>query len=73
MLVEGTFMAGKNFKAQNNTQSIFTDPDTINRFTSELIAEHMAAQHDAITDPSKKSSLKTPAKAPVKHRTAGAS
>jgi hypothetical protein len=34
----------KGFKAQNNTQSIITDPDTISRFTAELIAEHMIAQ-----------------------------
>lgn len=32
------------FKAQNNTQTIFTDPDSINRFQTELIAEHMTAQ-----------------------------
>lgn len=69
MLVQGTFMTGTNYKAQNNTQSIFTDADTVSRFTSELIAEHMAAQHDAVTDPKKKSSLKTP----MKHRAAGAS
>jgi hypothetical protein len=30
--------------AQNNTQSVITDPDTIARFTAELIAEHMIAQ-----------------------------
>ena len=46
---EGTFIVkgqpgGAGYKAQNNTQSIFTDPDTISRFTAELIAEHMAAQ-----------------------------
>ncbi|MGD0846186.1 hypothetical protein [Bradyrhizobium sp.] len=35
------------FKAQNNTQSIITDPDTISRFTAELIAEHMVAQDQA--------------------------
>jgi hypothetical protein len=35
------------FKAQNNTQSIITDPDTISRFTAELIAEHMVAQDRA--------------------------
>lgn len=35
------------FKAQNNTQSIITDPDTISRFTAELIAEHMIAQQQA--------------------------
>jgi hypothetical protein len=46
--VGGTFntkTAG--FKAQNNTQSIITDPDTISRFTAELIAEHMIAQQQA--------------------------
>jgi hypothetical protein len=46
---EGTFVVtgqpgGAGYKAQNNTQSIITDPDTISRFTAELIAEHMAAQ-----------------------------
>lgn len=46
---EGTFVVtgkpgGPKYKAQNNTQSIFTDPDTISRFTAELIAEHMTAQ-----------------------------
>lgn len=35
---------GHGFKAQNNTQSIFTDPDTVNRFQTELIAEHVIAQ-----------------------------
>jgi len=45
----GTFVVnpkpgGAGYKAQNNTQSIFTDPDTISRFTAELIAEHMTAQ-----------------------------
>jgi hypothetical protein len=32
------------YKAQNNTQSIFTDTDTISRFTAELINEHLIAQ-----------------------------
>jgi hypothetical protein len=32
------------FKAQNNTQSIITDQDTISRFTAELLAEHVTAQ-----------------------------
>jgi len=46
---EGTFVVtgqpgGPGYKAQNNTQSIFTDQDTISRFQAELIAEHMAAQ-----------------------------
>ena len=35
---------GPGFKAQNNTQTIFTDLDTISRFQAELIAEHMTAQ-----------------------------
>jgi len=63
---EGVFVVtgqpgGAGYKAQNNTQSIITDPDTISRFTAELIAEHMAAQKAAMTDPSKSSSLKPPA------------
>jgi hypothetical protein len=49
---EGTFVVtgqpgGPGYKAQNNTQSIFTDPDTISRFQAELIAEHMAATANA--------------------------
>ncbi len=49
---EGTFVVtgqpgGAGYKAQNNTQSIFTDQDTISRFQSELIAEHMIAQKQA--------------------------
>ncbi len=43
---EGTFVVqgqpgGAGYKAQNNTQSVITDPDTITRFQTELIAEHM--------------------------------
>jgi hypothetical protein len=46
---EGTFVVngqpgGPGYKAQNNTQSVITDPDTIVRFQTELIAEHMIAQ-----------------------------
>jgi len=46
---EGTFVVtgqpgGPGYKAQNNTQSVITDPDTIIRFQTELIAEHMIAQ-----------------------------
>jgi hypothetical protein len=46
---EGTFVitgkpGGPGYKAQNNTQAIITDPDTIVRFQTELIAEHMIAQ-----------------------------
>jgi len=49
---EGTFVVkgkpgGPGYKAQNNTQNIFTDPDTINRFQTELVAEHMAAKAQA--------------------------
>lgn len=45
---EGTFVVkgkpgGPGYKAQNNTLAVFTDPDTIARFTAELIAEHMTA------------------------------
>jgi hypothetical protein len=65
---EGVFVVtgqpgGAGYKAQNNTQSIITDSDTISRFTAELIAEHMAAQHAAVAamnDPTKTSSLKMP-------------
>ena len=51
---EGTFVVagkpgGAGYKAQNNTQSVFTDNDTISRFTAELIAEHMAAQKASLT------------------------
>lgn len=43
---EGTFVVqgmagGPGYKAQNNTQAIITDPDTLVRFQTELIAEHM--------------------------------
>ena len=38
---------GKGYVAQNNTQSIFTDPDAVNRFQTELIAEHVIAQKHA--------------------------
>ena len=53
---EGTFVVtgkpgGPGYKAQNNTQSIFTDADTIGRFTAELIAEHMAARDGAKNTP----------------------
>jgi hypothetical protein len=46
---EGTFIVvshpgGPGYKAQNNTQSVFTDPDTVARFQAELIQEHLAAQ-----------------------------
>jgi hypothetical protein len=51
---EGTFVVtgkpgGPGYKAQNNTQSIFTDQDTISRFQAELISEHMLAQKQSAT------------------------
>jgi hypothetical protein len=59
---EGTFVVtgkagGPGYKAQNNTQTIFTDQDSVARFQSELIAEHMIAenQKDQITtDPKRR-------------------
>ncbi|WP_225548119.1 hypothetical protein [Chromobacterium violaceum] len=46
---EGTFVVagqagGPGYKAQNNTQTIFTCPDAVARFQAELLAEHVAAQ-----------------------------
>jgi len=66
---QGTFVVpgqpgGTGYKAQNNTQSIITDPDTISRFTAELIAEHMAAQQVAVHSSDGKSSLQRPPKKP---------
>lgn len=68
---EGTFVVrgkpgGPGFKAQNNTQSIITDPDTVSRFSSELVAEHMVAQKQAgATGAASNGQLKTSgAKAP---------
>lgn len=45
---EGTFVVagqagGAGYKAQNNTQSVFTDPDTVSRFSAELVREHVTA------------------------------
>ena len=59
---EGRFVlpgqpGGPKYKAQNNTQTIFVDIDSLRRFQAELIAEHMAAQNlqDQIQpDPSKR-------------------
>ena len=78
--VNGTFFVagrpeGPGFKAQNNTQSIFTDPDTINRFQAELILEHIVAQRQsaaAASSPTKvvtapaKPAVTKPAAAPAK-------
>jgi len=47
---EGTFVVkgqagGDGYKAQNNTQTIFIDPDAVRSFQAELLAEHMAAKN----------------------------
>jgi len=62
---EGTFVVtgqpgGAGYKAQNNTQTIFTDPDSLSRFQSELIAEHMIAEKQSTTPP-ERTQLKPPA------------
>ncbi len=49
---EGTFVVkgqpgGSGFKAQNNTQTIFTDPRIIAAFQAELVSEHLVAQKQA--------------------------
>lgn len=46
---EGTFVVkdqagGVGYKAQNNTQTIFTDPDALAAFSAELISEHLIAK-----------------------------
>ena len=50
---EGTFIKGgpgtPGYKAQNNTQSVFTDSDTVSRFSAELLREHMIAQSQGAT------------------------
>ena len=70
---EGTFVVvgkpgGPGYKAQNNTQSIFTDSDTLNRFQTELVVEHMAAkaQQTAGTAGSVTTTHETSGPAPVK-------
>lgn len=49
---EGTFVVkgepgGKGYKAQNNTQTIFTCPDAVARFQAQLLSEHVIAQRQA--------------------------
>lgn len=50
---EGTFVVsgqpgGTGYKAQSNTQTIFTCPDAVARFQAELLAEHVTAQRQAV-------------------------
>lgn len=49
---EGIFIlpgqpGGAGYAAQNNTQSIFTDPDSVTSFASELLKEHLQAASQA--------------------------
>jgi hypothetical protein len=65
-LVNGTFMvknqrpAGNGYKAQNNTQSVFVDQDTISRFTAELITEHLSARNQVGNKKNKPTPAATP-------------
>jgi hypothetical protein len=56
---EGMFVVtgkpgGPGFKAQNNTQTIFTDADSVSRFQTELIAEHVTAQKQDNAPPARR-------------------
>ena len=65
----GPVKPGKGFKAQNNTQTIFTDPDAVSRFQTELIAEHVIAQKQAAASPATPATpapVKSPATPPAK-------
>jgi hypothetical protein len=73
---EGTFVitgkpGGPGYKAQNNTQTVFTDPDSINRFQTELVAEHVTAQNQQskIVPPSQRQRVLNPAPADKTLRT----
>ncbi|SIT46199.1 conserved hypothetical protein [Paraburkholderia ribeironis] len=60
---------GPGFKAQNNTACVITDPDTITRFQTELIREHMAAQSQPNSSPAEffaNFKAKTPVKTSAK-------
>jgi hypothetical protein len=66
---EGTFVVsgqpgGPGYRAQNNTQCIITDPDTVIRFQTELISEHMIARTTAAGASSSDGTAK---KAPAKN------
>lgn len=46
---------GAGYKAQNNTQTIFTDADSISRFQAELIQEHLHARdQESAASPAKR-------------------
>jgi hypothetical protein len=74
---EGTFVVtkspgGPNYKAQNNTQSIFTSRDDVVRFQAELIAEHNIAKAQGFSLPlgSPAAPMKKPTKSALAKRTA---
>jgi hypothetical protein len=61
---EGTFVitgkpGGPGYKAQNNTQTIFTDSDSVSRFQTELIAEHITAQKQNNAPPERRQRMLT--------------
>jgi len=61
---EGTFVitgkpGGPGYKAQNNTQTIFTDPDSVSRFQTELLAEHITAQKQNNAPPERRQRMLT--------------
>jgi hypothetical protein len=63
---EGTFVVtakpgGPGYKAQNNTQTIFTDPDSVSRFQTELIAEHITAEKQNNAPPDRRQKMLTAA------------
>jgi hypothetical protein len=72
---EGTFVldgkaGGAGYKAQNNTLAVFTDADTLSRFTAELIAEHLTvtSQGGGLKASASKSTGKSQSKAPAARR-----
>ena len=72
---EGTFVVtghagGAGYKAQNNTLAVFTDPDTVARFTAELIAEHLVAVDQGGRIGAKKTKSQ-PARPTPTHRSSG--
>ena len=61
---EGMFVVagkpgGPGYKAQNNTQTIFTDADSVSRFQTELIAEHITAQKQDNAPPERRQRMLT--------------
>jgi hypothetical protein len=72
---EGTFVlngkaGGTGYKAQNNTLAVFTDSDTLSRFTAELIAEHLTvtSQGGGLKASASKTPGKSHSKAPAAKR-----